>query len=291
MLAADVLSFQAHDCPRREPWSNPPETEGVWVGTTAYGQELRLSLDPPTDGLSPPDVGRVGLDDVRAWGIRRSARKFHWVLLVGGWVLVVRSLQWCGARRARGRACHQPQTGAEYGEDGTVGDHGGDHQHANREEHQGPEQGVTAQRYREVGSAQPGAARSRKSSPSVMTNAITAARPTTTPHPNNRRLAPDGAAAPTGSARTASTAATRPAAVPSSTTWMPIIIQSAETGEARRSCPSTMLGPPLALHPLLGTSTCPPELGMGHGWCSCRTRRTRPCVVSAVGVATAGLVT
>ena len=192
-------------------------------------------------------------------------------------MLVVRSLQWCGARRARGRACHQPQTGAEYGEDGTVGDHGGDHQHANREEHQGPEQGVTAQRYREVGSAQPGAARSRKSSPSVMTNAITAARPTTTPHPNNRRLAPDGAAAPTGSARTASTAATRPAAVPSSTTWMPIIIQSAETGEARRSCPSTMLGPPLALHPLLRTSTCPPELGMGHGRCSCRTRRTRSC--------------
>ena len=43
MLAADVLSFQAHDCPRREPWSNPPETEGVWVGTTAYGQELQVS--------------------------------------------------------------------------------------------------------------------------------------------------------------------------------------------------------------------------------------------------------
>ena len=52
---------------------------------------------------------------------------------------------------------------------------------------------------------------------------------------------------------------------------------SAGTGEARRSCPSTMLGPPLALHPLLRTSTCPPELGMGHGRCSCRTRRTRSC--------------
>lgn len=32
----------ALDCPKCEPWWNPPETEGVWVRATEHGHELRL---------------------------------------------------------------------------------------------------------------------------------------------------------------------------------------------------------------------------------------------------------